>query len=57
MSDTTQGLESLGDVTGAPRIPQGSPSREQMLDTLGRAYATGKRQNAIARVWVKPGEG
>ncbi len=29
----------------------------QKLDQLGRAYATGKRKNAIARVWLKPGKG
>ncbi len=29
----------------------------QKLDALGRAYATGKRKNAIARVWIKPGKG
>ena len=31
--------------------------REQKLDAQGRAYATGKRKNAIARVWIKPGNG
>lgn len=31
--------------------------REQKLDAQGRAYATGKRKNAIARVWIKPGSG
>lgn len=31
--------------------------REQKLDPQGRAYATGKRKNAIARVWIKPGAG
>ncbi|MDX2237773.1 MAG: 30S ribosomal protein S9 [Hyphomonadaceae bacterium] len=31
--------------------------REQKLDAQGRAYGTGKRKNAIARVWVKPGKG
>jgi small subunit ribosomal protein S9 len=31
--------------------------REQKLDAQGRAYATGKRKNAIARVWIKPGKG
>ncbi len=31
--------------------------RAQKLDKLGRAYATGKRKNAIARVWIKPGKG
>lgn len=30
---------------------------ERKLDSLGRAYATGKRKNAIARVWIKPGSG
>jgi small subunit ribosomal protein S9 len=29
----------------------------QKLDSLGRAYATGKRKNAVARVWIKPGKG
>ena len=31
--------------------------RERKLDKQGRAYATGKRKNAIARVWIKPGSG
>ena len=31
--------------------------REPQIDSLGRAYATGKRKNAIARVWIKPGSG
>jgi small subunit ribosomal protein S9 len=32
-------------------------NRERKLDAYGRAYATGKRKNAIARVWIKPGPG
>ena len=31
--------------------------REPQIDAQGRAYATGKRKNAIARVWIKPGSG
>lgn len=31
--------------------------REAVRDSLGRAYSTGKRKNAVARVWVKPGTG
>jgi len=31
--------------------------RVQQLDSKGRSYATGKRKNAIARVWIKPGSG
>ena len=30
---------------------------EKKVDDLGRAYATGKRKNAVARVWIKPGSG
>ncbi|RWD63679.1 MAG: 30S ribosomal protein S9 [Mesorhizobium sp.] len=46
-------LAELGTVTAAaqPAAPV------QKLDKSGRAYATGKRKNAIARVWVKPGSG
>ena len=34
-----------------------APLREQELDQHGRAYATGRRKDAVARVWVKPGKG
>jgi small subunit ribosomal protein S9 len=37
------------------REPQ--PLREQILDKFGRAYATGRRKDAVARVWIKPGSG
>ncbi len=33
------------------------PLREQDIDSLGRAYATGRRKDAVARVWLKPGSG
>ena len=33
------------------------PLREQELDEHGRAYATGRRKDAVARVWLKPGSG
>lgn len=39
------------------RSPSAAPLREQKLDRYGRAYATGKRKNAVARVWLKPGTG
>lgn len=57
MSDVAQGFESLGEMTGAPAPQQDAPLREKKVDQFGRAYATGKRKNAIARVWVKPGNG
>ena len=34
-----------------------APVYTQKLDAQGRAYATGKRKNAVARVWIKPGVG
>ena len=34
-----------------------SPKYERKVDAQGRAYATGKRKNAVARVWLKPGKG
>ena len=36
--------------------PDAAP-REPQIDKFGRAYATGKRKNAIAKVWIKPGSG
>ncbi|MGN6269669.1 MAG: 30S ribosomal protein S9 [Sphingomonas sp.] len=42
----------------APVAPQPTtPLREQQLDKQGRAYATGRRKDAVARVWLKPGSG
>jgi len=55
MSETT--LSSLSDLKGAETSAPLTPLREQKLDKHGRAYATGKRKNAIARVWIKPGTG
>jgi small subunit ribosomal protein S9 len=40
----------------APEAPA-APLREQQLDKQGRAYATGRRKDAVARVWLKPGSG
>ena len=36
---------------------EAKPLPEPKIDDLGRAYATGKRKNSIARVWIKPGNG
>ena len=43
----------------APQAPvqAEAPLREQQLDKHGRAYATGRRKDAVARVWLKPGSG
>jgi small subunit ribosomal protein S9 len=55
MADTINSLEGLS--AAAPAAVPSAPVYEQKLDKLGRAYATGKRKNAIARVWLKPGSG
>ena len=41
----------------APPPAEAAPLREQQLDKYGRAYVTGRRKDAIARVWLKPGSG
>jgi len=46
-----EGLASL-----KPAAPE-APKYEKKVDKQGRAYATGKRKNAVARVWLKPGSG
>jgi len=52
-------LNSLAELGNAPIAPQApeKPVHVQKLDAYGRAYATGKRKDAVARVWVKPGSG
>jgi len=54
-------LEELGEATGATGTPETdapeAPVHVQKLDAHGRAYATGKRKDAVARVWLKPGTG
>lgn len=49
-------LQELGAATQTASASE-APVHVQKLDAHGRAYATGKRKNAIARVWVKPGTG
>ena len=54
MAETMQSLDQLG--TLKPAAPE-APKYVQKLDKQGRAYATGKRKNEVARVWIKPGKG
>lgn len=67
-NNTVSDLADLKDIAGnAPaadetvvvveRTGPAAPLREQELDSLGRAYATGRRKDAVARVWLKPGTG
>src|SRR3546814_3666772 len=70
MSDNRQSLSDLKDIAAAaatdapvPAAPvaetpvETAPLRQQELDKFGRSYATGRRKDAVARVWVKPGTG
>ena len=63
-TQTVSDLADLGALAGeAPAAPANAgggpaaPLREQELDAQGRAYATGRRKDAVARVWLKPGSG
>ena len=58
MADEINTLEDLQAVAGeAAPVEAETVSREPQRDALGRSYATGKRKDAIARVWIKPGSG
>ena len=59
MSDTATSLsdlEQLGVDAPAAAAPA-APLREKEVDAQGRSYATGRRKDAVARVWLKPGTG
>src|SRR3546814_8815043 len=56
---TVTDLKDLGGAVEGPVPPAAptAPLREKIVDKQGRAYATGRRKDAVARVWVKPGTG
>ena len=58
MVEEIKSLAELSEAAGtrAPAVAE-VISREPVRDELGRAYATGKRKDAVARVWIKPGSG
>ncbi|MDZ4381930.1 MAG: 30S ribosomal protein S9 [Parvibaculum sp.] len=58
MTETTTLEDLKGAMEGTAAAPAASAApAEPKLDKFGRAYATGKRKNAVARVWIKPGSG
>lgn len=57
MSETRTLADLKELVAGTPAAPEAAPKREPKRDAFGRAYATGRRKDAVARVWVKPGKG
>ena len=54
MAESIQSLDQLSQLK--PVAPE-APKYVKKLDKHGRAYATGKRKDAVARVWIKPGPG
>ena len=54
MAETVQSMEGLASLKA---VASEAPKHEKKVDAQGRAYATGKRKNAVARVWIKPGSG
>ena len=57
MAETVQSLEELSTLKPTPAPAPQTPTYVQVLDKQGRAYATGKRKDAVARVWIKMGAG
>ncbi len=67
MADEIKSLEDLGELsktaagadaeTGDVAVQEVDAPREPVRDEQGRSYATGKRKDAVARVWIKPGTG
>jgi small subunit ribosomal protein S9 len=60
MADDEQTLSDfseLGEAAGAPGAAPETPAYEPEIDEHGRSYGTGRRKDAVARVWIKPGTG
>ena len=56
LDDLKDGLAAADADLGDAYVEETAP-REPVRDSLGRSYATGKRKDAVARVWVRPGSG
>jgi len=59
MSEDIKSLDELKSVVSGEEVTVEAAvtPREPKRDSLGRSYATGKRKDAVARVWIKPGSG
>jgi small subunit ribosomal protein S9 len=59
MSEDIKSLDELKSVVSGEEVAveAAATPREPKRDSLGRSYATGKRKDAVARVWIKPGAG
>ncbi|PQM62641.1 MAG: 30S ribosomal protein S9 [Rhodobacteraceae bacterium] len=57
MSEEIKSLEELNPSASNEALESSVTKRESVKDSLGRSYATGKRKDAVARVWIKAGVG
>ena len=57
MSDTVETLDDLKNLSEDGGSPEAVVNVEPKIDQFGRAYGTGRRKSAVARVWIKPGSG
>ena len=57
MTDSNIPSPSHGDISTPTPSVVAAPPLEPKIDDLGRSYATGRRKNSVARVWIKPGSG
>jgi small subunit ribosomal protein S9 len=57
MAETTRSFDDLKSLGGATGMSSENALPTPKIDAQGRSYATGKRKNAVARVWIKPGKG
>jgi len=56
VADEPRTLDSLADLAEIA-TPEPEVAPEPVIDELGRTYSTGKRKDAVARVWLRPGNG
>ena len=57
MTEEIKSLDALNAAVSGGAVAEVEAPREPVRDELGRSYATGKRKDAVARVWIKPGSG
>ncbi|NBC34455.1 MAG: 30S ribosomal protein S9 [Alphaproteobacteria bacterium] len=57
MAEAQQTLHDLKDLGAPPEGAAEPEPREPVIDAFGRSYATGRRKDAVARAWIKPGSG
>ena len=57
LKDALEGASNEAQTPATPVAEEQVVAAEPQIDAQGRSYATGKRKNAIARVWIKPGSG